>query len=49
MAELLRVEGLTAGYGDTTGRGVMDDEARAAQARHDALDALLAAVRRARG
>ena len=40
---------LTAGYGDPTGQRVMDDEARAAQARHDALDALLDAVRRARG
>ena len=39
---------LTAGYGDATGRDVMDDEARAAQARHDALDALLGAVRQAR-
>jgi hypothetical protein len=39
---------LTAGYGDATGREVMDDEARAAQARHDALDAVLQAVRAAR-
>ena len=39
---------LTAGYGDTTGRDVMDDEARAAQRRYDALDAVLDAVRAAR-
>ena len=39
---------LTAGYGDATGRDVMDDEARAAQARHDALGALVQAVRAAR-
>jgi hypothetical protein len=39
---------LTAGYGDATGREVMDEEARAAQARHDALDAVLAALREAR-
>jgi hypothetical protein len=39
---------LTAGYGDATGRDVMDDEARAAQARYDALDAVLEAVRGAR-
>ena len=39
---------LTAGYGDATGREVMDDEARAAQARYDALDAVLAALRTAR-
>ena len=38
---------LTAGYGDATGREVMDDEARRAQARHDALDALLDAIRAA--
>ena len=35
---------LTAGYGDDTTREVMDDEARRAQARHDALDALLRAL-----
>ena len=39
---------LTAGYGDATGRDVMDDEARAAQGRYDALDAVLDAVRGAR-
>ena len=39
---------LTAGYGDATGREVMDDEARAAQARYEALDAVLAALRMAR-
>jgi hypothetical protein len=38
---------LTAGYGDDTNRAVMDDEGDRAQARHDALDALLDAVERA--
>jgi hypothetical protein len=38
---------LITGYGDETSRGVMDDEGRRAQDRHDALDALLAAVRQA--
>jgi hypothetical protein len=32
---------LTAGYGDPTNREVMDDEARRAQARYDALSAVL--------
>lgn len=39
---------LTAGYGDDTNRRVMADEGDRAQARHDALDALLDAVERAR-
>lgn len=39
---------LTAGYGDDTDRGVMDDEGDRAQARHDALDAVLDALERAR-
>jgi hypothetical protein len=39
---------LTAGYGDDTNRQVMDDEGDRAQARHDALDAVLAALERAR-
>ena len=39
---------LTAGYGDATNRGVMDDEAHRAQLRYDALTALLEALRRAR-
>ena len=39
---------LTAGYGDPTNRDVMDDEARAAQQRHDALTAVLVALREAR-
>ncbi|HYH93227.1 MAG TPA: hypothetical protein VD763_08720 [Candidatus Saccharimonadales bacterium] len=39
---------LTAGYGDETARGVMDDEGRRAQLRYDALSALLEALRRAR-
>jgi len=38
---------LTAGYGDDTNRAVMDDEGDRAQARHDALDALLTALERA--
>ena len=40
---------LITGYGDATTRGVMDDEAVRAQRRYEALDALLAAVRTARG
>lgn len=40
---------LTAGYGDPTNRDMMDDEARRAQQRHDALTALLDALRAARG
>ena len=40
---------LTAGYGDDTARDVMDDEGRRAQARYDALSAVLDAVRAARG
>jgi hypothetical protein len=39
---------LTAGYGDTTSRDVMDDEARRAQLRYDALSRLLDALRSAR-
>ena len=39
---------LTAGYGDVTARDVMDDEARRAQRRHDALTLLLDAIRTAR-
>ncbi len=39
---------LTAGYGDPTNREVMDDEARRAQARYDALTAVLDALRVAR-
>jgi hypothetical protein len=39
----------TAGYGDATTRDVLDDEGDRAQRRYDALDALLGAVRRARG
>ena len=39
---------LTAGYGDATNRDVMDDEARRAQLAHDALTALLEALRAAR-
>jgi hypothetical protein len=39
---------LTAGYGDATNRGVMDDEGHRAQLRYDALTALLEALRRAR-
>jgi hypothetical protein len=37
----------TAGYGDSTTRDVLDDEGRRAQIRHDVLDRLLDAVRRA--
>jgi hypothetical protein len=40
---------LTAGYGDDTNRQVMDDEGDRAQARHDAIDAVLAALERAKG
>lgn len=39
---------LTAGYGDETAREAMDDEADRAQARYDALSALLEALRAAR-
>jgi hypothetical protein len=39
---------LTAGYGDTTNREVMDDEARRAQLRYDVLTTLLEALRAAR-
>jgi hypothetical protein len=39
---------LSAGYGDATTRDVMDDESRRAQARYDALGALLEALRAAR-
>lgn len=39
---------LTAGYGDATNREVMDDEARRAQARFDALTAVLDALAAAR-
>lgn len=38
---------LTAGYGDDTNRAVMDDEGDRAQARHDALEAVLDALSRA--
>jgi len=38
---------LTAGYGDDTNRQVRDDEGDRAQARHDALDAVLDAFERA--
>lgn len=37
---------LTAGYGDDTNRAVMDDEGDRAQARHDALEAVLEALSR---
>jgi hypothetical protein len=40
---------LTAGYGDDTNRQVMDDEGDRAQARHDALEAVLEALERAIG
>ncbi len=40
---------LTTGYGDGTTRGVMDDESRRAQARYDALTAVLEALRSSRG
>jgi hypothetical protein len=39
---------LTAGYGDETNRDVMDDEARRAQVRHDALGQLIEALHAAR-
>jgi hypothetical protein len=39
---------LTAGYGDSTNREVMDDESRRAQLRYDVLTALLAALAVAR-
>ena len=39
---------LTTGYGDGTSREVMDDESQRAQARYDALTAVLEAVRAAR-
>jgi hypothetical protein len=38
---------LTAGYGDDTNRQVMDDEGDRAQARHDALEAVIEALERA--
>jgi hypothetical protein len=40
---------LTAGYGDDTNRQVMDDEGDRAQARHDALEAVIEALERAIG
>jgi hypothetical protein len=40
---------LVAGYGDATTRGVMDDESRRAQVRHDALSKVLDALRRETG
>ena len=40
---------LVAGYGDRTTRDVMDDEARAAQARYDVLTRLLDAIRNGSG
>jgi hypothetical protein len=40
---------LVAGYGDTTTRGVMDDEGRRAQIRYDVLSRVLEALRRASG
>lgn len=39
---------LTAGYGDSTNREVMDDESRRAQLRHDVLTSLLEALAVAR-
>jgi hypothetical protein len=39
---------LTTGYGDPTTREVMDDESQRAQARYDALTAVLEALRAAR-
>ena len=39
---------LTAGYGDATNRTAMDDEAQAAQRRHDLLTRVLAAIASAR-
>ena len=40
---------LTTGYGDGTTRDVMDDESQRAQARYDALTAVLDALRATRG
>jgi hypothetical protein len=40
---------LVAGYGDATTRGVMDDEARRAQLRHDLLTRLLDELRASTG
>ena len=40
---------LTAGYGDSTNREVMDDESRRARLRYDVLTALLEALAVARG
>ncbi len=37
---------LSAGYGDSTTREVLDDEGRRAQLRHDALSKLIEALRR---
>lgn len=39
---------LTAGYGDETTRGVMDDEGRRAEIRHRMLTKLLEAIERGR-
>ncbi len=39
---------LTAGYGDSTNRDVMGDEARRAELAHDVLTSLLEALRAAR-
>jgi hypothetical protein len=39
---------LTAGYGDSTNRDVMGDEASAAQLRHDVISRLLDAIRATR-
>ncbi|MGP1675263.1 MAG: hypothetical protein ACTS8Z_08630 [Candidatus Limnocylindrales bacterium] len=39
---------LGAGYGDSTTRDVLDDEARRAQIRHDGLTKLVEAIRRSR-
>lgn len=39
---------LTAGYGDATNRTTMDDEAQAAQRRHDLLTRVVAAIATAR-
>ncbi len=39
---------LITGYGDATTRDVMDDEGQRAQERHDALSAILDALREAR-
>ncbi len=40
---------LIAGYGDETNRGVMDDEGRRAQLRHDLLSMLLDEIKRRAG